>query len=161
VVSELPGGPAEKAGLRSGDILVEIGGFATRDMSVPQAYLLLDGAPGTTLKVGVLRRGQTDPQEMELTRGVTEPLHPVADKVSDDTAYVRLPTLDTGTAAELSTKLAQLQHQGAQKLILDLRDCSTGPASEGIAAAQLFFRAARLHRSAGRPSPSKISGRAG
>ena len=138
VVSELPGSPAEKAGLRSGDILVEIGGFATRDMSVPQAYLLLDGAPGTTLKVAVLRRGQSDPQEMELTRGVTEPLHPVADKVSDDTAYVRLPTLDSGTASELSAKLVQLQHQGAQKIVLDLRDCSTGPESEGIAAAQLF-----------------------
>jgi len=81
---------------------------------------------------------------MELTRGVTEPLHPVADKVSDDTAYVRLPTLNSGTAAELSAKLTQLQHQGATKLILDLRDCSTGPASEGIAAAQLFLASGEI-----------------
>jgi len=139
VVSELPGSPAEKAGLRSGDILEEVGGFATRDMSVPQAYLLLDGPPGTTVKVGVVGRGKTEPEQVELTREIIAPLHVVASKVSDDTAYVRLPSLDGGTAAELATKLAQLQHDGAQKLVLDLRDCSTGPDSEGIAAAQLFL----------------------
>ncbi|MGB6430368.1 MAG: S41 family peptidase [Candidatus Acidiferrales bacterium] len=144
VVSELPGGPGEKAGLRSGDILEEVGGFATRDMSVPQAYLLLDGAPGTTVKVDVVRRGATEPQQIEVTRAVTDVPHLTADKVSDDTAYVRLPTLDAGTAAELSAKLVQLQHQGAQKLVLDLRDCSTGPDSEGVAAAQLFLSSGEI-----------------
>ncbi|MGB6200415.1 MAG: S41 family peptidase [Candidatus Acidiferrales bacterium] len=139
VVSELPGSAGEKAGLRTGDILEEVGGFATRDMSVPQAYLLLDGAPGGTVKVAVVRRGQTEPQQVEITRAAIEPQHLVASKVSDDTGYVRLVTLDTGTAADLGKSLAQLQHQGAQKLILDLRDCSTGPDSEGIAAAQLFL----------------------
>jgi carboxyl-terminal processing protease len=138
VVSELPGSAAEKAGLRSGDILEEVGGFATRDMSVPQAYLMLDGAPGATVKVAVVGRGKTEPTEVDVTRAPLEPQHLVADKISDDTAYVRLVTLDTGTAAELATKLTQLSHQGAQKLVLDLRDCSTGPDSEGIAAAQLF-----------------------
>ena len=138
VVSELPGSPAEKAGLRSGDILEEVSGFATRDMSVPQAYLLLDGAPGAIVKVAVVGRGKTEPEQVALTREIIAPLHVVANKISDDTAYVRLPTLDAGTAAELAAKLAQLQHDGAQKLVLDLRDCSTGPDSEGIAAAQLF-----------------------
>jgi carboxyl-terminal processing protease len=138
VVSELPDGAGEKAGLRSGDILEEVAGFATRDMSVPQAYLLLDGAPGATVKVAVVRRGKTEPEEVDLTRAAAEPQHVEAAKVSDDTAYVRLVTLNDGAAAELASKLAQLQHQGAQKLVLDLRDCSTGADSEGIAAAQLF-----------------------
>ena len=145
VVSELSGGPGEKAGLRSGDILEEVGGFATRDMSVPQAYLLLDGgAPNSTVKVAVVSRGNTEPKDVELTRALTEPLHVEADKISDDTAYVRLPTLDAGTAAELGAKIAQLQRQGVQKLILDLRDCSTGPESEGLAAAQLFVSSGEL-----------------
>src|SRR5580692_1242088 len=51
VVAVLPDGPAEKAGLRAGDILEAIAGFTTRDMSVGQANLLLDGAPGTSVKL--------------------------------------------------------------------------------------------------------------
>ena len=47
VVSVLPDGPAEKAGLRDGDILEAIAGFTSRDMSVGQANALLDGAPGS------------------------------------------------------------------------------------------------------------------
>jgi len=138
VVSELPGSAAEKAGLRSGDILEEVGGFATRDMSVPQAYLLLDGATNSTVKVAVVRRGQTEPQQVEVTRAVAEPMHVQAEKISDDTGYVRLASLDQGAAADLSAKLQQLQHQGVQKIVLDLRECAAGPDSEGIAAAQLF-----------------------
>ncbi|MGO9642675.1 MAG: S41 family peptidase [Candidatus Acidiferrales bacterium] len=139
VVSELPDSPAEKAGIRSGDILEAIGGFATREMAVAQASLLLQGAPGTTVKVGALRRNQTEPDEIELTRATLPLLYVDADKVTDDTAYLRLATLDLGAAADLRFKLQQLQSQGAQKLVLDLRGCAEGPISEGIAAAQLFL----------------------
>jgi carboxyl-terminal processing protease len=139
VVSELPDSPAEKAGIRSGDILEAIGGFATREMAVGQASLLLQGAPGTTVKVGTLRRNQTEPDEIEITRATLPLLYVDADKVTDDTAYLRLATLDLGAAADLRLKLQQLQSQGAQKLVLDLRGCAEGPISEGIAAAQLFL----------------------
>jgi carboxyl-terminal processing protease len=144
VVSELPDSPAEKAGIRSGDILEAVRGFATREMSVAQADGLLQGAPGTTVKVGVVRRGQTEPDEVELTRVTLPLLYVDADKVTGDTAYLRLATLDLGAAADLRIKLQQLQSQGAQKLILDLRDCSEGPVSEGIAAAQLFLQSGTI-----------------
>ena len=139
VVSELPDGPAEKAGIRSGDILEAVRGFATREMAVEQADLLLQGDPGTTVKVGVVRRGQTEPAEVEITRANLPTVFVDADKVTDDVAYIRLATLDAGAASDLRAKLQQLQGQGAQKLVLDLRDCSEGPISEGIAAAQLFL----------------------
>ena len=138
VVSVLPDGPAEKAGLRSGDILEAIAGFTTRDMSVGQATLLLDGAPGTAAKVDVVRRGRTEPQPMDLPRAVLVMQHVTADKIDDDVAYVRIPALAPGIAAELRDKLQQFQQKGVHKLVLDLRDCASGPMSEGIAAAQLF-----------------------
>ncbi|HEX2713753.1 MAG TPA: PDZ domain-containing protein, partial [Candidatus Acidoferrales bacterium] len=56
VVTTLPESPAQKAGLRSGDILEAIAGFTTREMSVGQAQILLAGAPGTAVKVSVVRR---------------------------------------------------------------------------------------------------------
>jgi carboxyl-terminal processing protease len=137
VVSVLPDSPAEKTGLRAGDILEAIAGFTTRDMSVPQADALLDGAPGTTVKAAVVRRGFTEPQDMEMSRAVLTAPHILADKI-DDVAYLRIPALGQGSAAELRDKLTQFDKQGVHKLVLDLRDCATGQASEAVSAAQLF-----------------------
>ncbi len=138
VVAVLPDGPAEKAGLRAGDILEAIAGFTTRDMSVGQANLLLDGAPGSSVKADVVRRGRTEPQPMDLPRAIVAMPHLTADKLDDDVAYVRLSAFGAGMASELREKLQQFQQKGVHKLVLDLRDCASGPISEGVAAAQLF-----------------------
>jgi carboxyl-terminal processing protease len=139
IVSVLPDSPAEKAGLRSGDIVEEIADFTTREMSVGQANSLLAGAPGTTVKVALVRRGKTEPQPVTLTRAVVPVPHITGEKIDDGVAYVRIPSLQTGAAAELRDKLQQLDKQGLRKLMLDLRDCARGPASEGIAVAQLLI----------------------
>lgn len=139
VVSVLPDSPADKGGLRSGDIVEEIADFTTREMPVGQANSLLSGAPGTTVKMGLVRRGKTEPQPVTLTRAVLPAPHITADKIDEGVAYVRIPSLQTGAAAELKEKLQQLDRQGLHKLVLDLRDCARGPVSEGIAAAQLLI----------------------
>src|SRR5271165_2438658 len=68
VTSVLPDSSADKAGLHSGDIFESVAGFTTREMSVGQAQNLLAGQAGTGIKVGVIRRGKTDPDEVELVR---------------------------------------------------------------------------------------------
>ena len=139
VVSALPGTPAQKAGLRSGDILEAIAGFTTREMSIGQAQILLAGDPGTAVKLEVVRRGRTEPQNVELIRQQHAPLHVLVDKVEGDIGYLRVPTLEAGRAAEIREKLVQFERQGIRKLVLDLRDCALGDPSEGMAAAQLFL----------------------
>jgi len=139
IVSVLPDSPAEKAGLRSGDIVEEIADFTTREMSVGQANSFLAGAPGTTVKLALVRRGKTEPQPVTITRAAIPAPHITAEKLDDGVAYVRIPALQAGAAAELHDKLQQLDKQGLHKLMLDLRDCARGPASEGIAAAQLLI----------------------
>src|SRR5882757_4202065 len=144
IVSVVPDGPAEKAGLRDGEILEAIGGFGTRDMSVAQASMLLQGAPGSSVKVAVVRRGKTEPQEISINRQVIGPQHIVADRVADDVAYVRLPALDALDVSELRDKLAQFDKQGLHKLVLDLRDCTRGDVPDAIAAAELFLSSGKI-----------------
>jgi carboxyl-terminal processing protease len=144
IVSVVPDGPAEKASLRSGEILEAIAGFSTRDMSVAQATMLLQGAPGSPVKVDVVRRGKTEPEEISINRAVIVPQHVVADRVGDDVAYVRLPALETLDVTELHDKLVQFDKQGVHKLVLDLRDCTRGQVPEAITAAQFFISSGKI-----------------
>jgi len=149
IVSVVPESPAEKAGLRGGDILEAIAGFATRDMSVAQANMLVQGAPGSTVKVGVVRRGKTEPQEITITRVAIGAQHVVADRVGEDVGYVRLPAVEQAAVTELREKLLQFDKQGIHKLVLDLRDCARGQVPDAIAAAQLFLSSGKITTLAG------------
>ena len=144
VVSALPDSPAEKAGLHACD-LESISGFATREMSVGQAMNLLSGAPGTAVKVSIRRgRGDLGTDEITITRGEVAPPHVAVTKLAPDTAYLRVESLEKGKADEIRAKLADLDHDGVKKLVLDVRGCSSGDDSEGIAVAKLFLNTGKI-----------------
>jgi carboxyl-terminal processing protease len=139
LISVLPDSPAEKAGLRQGDILESIGEFSTDQMSIGQAQVLLSGQPGDKVKVSIVRPEKAQPDEAEITLARLAPSHIVQDKLAGDVAYLRISAMDDGAARELAMKLKELDRAGADKLILDLRDCAAGADREGIDAAQLFL----------------------
>lgn len=139
VISVLPDSPAAKAGIHSGDIFESIAGFATREMSVGQAVNLLAGAPGTGVKVGVIRRGKPDPDDVEIVREKLAPTKMLVQKADADVLVLRLRSLDPGRAEEIRARLAEAQTQGIHKVILDLRECGRGPVSEAVATARFFI----------------------
>lgn len=140
VIATEPDSPAQKAGLQIGDIIEKIGDFTTGQMGIEQADLLLSGDPGTIVNLSVIRRGKTEPQDLPITLEKLAPAKVVEDKLEQgDVAYIHLSDFNAGTTRQLRDDLVQFQHQGAHKLILDLRDCAFGADSEGIAAAQLFL----------------------
>src|ERR1700756_4501186 len=144
VTSVMPESSAEKAGLHSGDILESVAGFTTREMSVGQAKNLLAGQPGTGGKVGGIRRGKTDPEELDVVRTkLAEPKLQVQ-KVDNDTIAFRFSTLDAGRKDELRAKLLEAEKQGVSKVILDVRDCGRGQTSEAIEIARLFVPSGTL-----------------
>lgn len=156
VTSVLPDTSTEKAGLHSGDILESIAGFTTREMSVGQAKNLLAGQPGTGVKVGVIRRGKTDPEQVEVDREKLSTPKLIAQRVDNDTLALRFPTLDAGRADEVRTRLLDAQKQGVSRIILDLRECGRGPVSEAIAIARLFVPAGQLVALRGQTVPSQV-----
>jgi len=74
----------------------------------------------------------------------------------DDVAYVDVPALSMGIAAELRDRLQQLDRQGVHKLVLDLRDTASGPVSEGIAAARLFLTDGTIAALSGQTAPRQV-----
>ncbi len=139
VVSVIPGGPADKAGLQDTDILEALEGKSTREMSLAQIHSLLSGEPGSTLNLSVVRARRAEPQKVVVTRDVVS-IPPVKDKMLDDgIAQIRVDALTKGKSQELATKIKAVQKSGAKKLILDLRDCAEGDEAEGVATANLFL----------------------
>jgi carboxyl-terminal processing protease len=158
VIATLPDSPAQKANLQIGDIIEKIGDFTTGQMGIEQANLLLSGDPGTVVKLSVIRRGKTEPQEVPITLEKLAPPRVVEDKLQQgDVAYIHLSDLDAGTTRQLRSDLEQFKQQGAHKLILDLRDCAFGQDTEGISAAQLFLSSGTITSLKGQTTTPVVS----
>ena len=139
VVSIIPGGPAEKAGIENSDIIESIEGKTTHDMSLAEIRGMLSGDQGSTITVAVVRPRKAEPQKIVITRDMIT-IPPVADKMlADNVGYIHVDAFPEGKSQEVATKIRELQKQGAKKLVLDLRNSSSGAESEGIATANLFL----------------------
>lgn len=144
VISVLPDSPAEKAGIHSGDIFESVAGFTTRDMSVGQAMNFLRGQPGQGVKVGVIRRGKADPDEVDLVREKLATSKLIVQKVDPDILAIRIPSFVAGRADEIRARLQEADKEGIHKVILDVRNCGRGPVSEAVAVARLFVPSGTL-----------------
>jgi carboxyl-terminal processing protease len=139
VVSVVPGGPADKAGVEGGDIFEAIEGKSTRDLSLAEIKAILGGDVGSSVTVSVVRPRRAEPQKIVITRD-TVTIPPAADKTLEDgVGYIKVDGFPKGESQEIANKIKSLQKDGARKLILDLRNSSQGEESEGVATANLFL----------------------
>jgi carboxyl-terminal processing protease len=156
VTSVIPDSSADKAGIRSGDIFESLAGFTTREMSVGQAKNLLAGQPGTSVKVGVIRRGRTQPDEVDLSREKLPASKLQIQRIDNETIAIRFPTLDAGRADEVRAKLQEFSKQGVTKVILDLRECGRGSIPEALSIARLFVPSGNLTSLRGQTVPEQV-----
>lgn len=151
VIAPMKGSPADEAGIRSGDIVEYIDGKATRDISLYDAKQLLNGASGSEVKLRVLR-ANTKPLTLTVKRSSFRAPSAEARMEAGKIGIIRINSLDDGEAADVKTHVQDLVKQGAQKLVLDLRDTAGGSLTEGIAVANLFIKDGTIAQTIGRES---------
>jgi carboxyl-terminal processing protease len=139
VVDAIPGSPADKANIITGDLIESINNVATRDMPLAYAEELLRGDAGSTINITVLRLKNPEPEKIALTRAVVVLPAVIAKMMPNDVGYLHLESLAGNRVEEAKTKLADLKKQGAKYIVLDLRHCSTGDQEKGIPLANLFL----------------------
>ena len=139
VVGAVPDSPAAKAGLSTLDMIETIKGIATRDMPLAYANLLLQGEPGSMIELGVVRTRDREPQTIKLTRAVVTVPAVSSRMVAGQVGYINVDALSAANVKETAAAVERLQKDGAQKLIVDVRNCSTGSPEDGIALANLFL----------------------
>jgi carboxyl-terminal processing protease len=157
VVSVVPGGPADKAGLVDGDILEAIEGQDTRDISLAMIRLMLEGAPGSTLTVGVVRSSRTEPDKISMTRSLQAP-PPVAEALYENASilYLKPEILDRDHVSEVETKLKGMQKAGNKKVLLDLRDAAAGDMAEAVRLANFLLKSGTIATLEGQKFPKQV-----
>jgi carboxyl-terminal processing protease len=155
VIATRPGSPAEKAGIKGGDVIKTIDGRHTRPISAPLGEKLLKGAPGSVVKLKVLRDGN-DPVDFSIVRERLAFAAPTHSVLQDGVGYLKIPEFGPKTAEEVRSDLDGLRRSGARRLVLDLRAASYGSAADAAKVAELFLKGGVVAKLVSRRSPEQV-----
>lgn len=153
VMNCVQGGPADRAGIREGDELVEIDGNSVLGLDGEAVAQRLRGRAGTTVEVKLIdgngndRSGRVKQKEVQLSREVINlsPLstaiisHRSGDGLEGKTGYVRLAAFSQTAAAEMENAVKKMEDEGVQSYILDLRNNPGGLVKAGLDVAQIWL----------------------
>ncbi len=141
VIAPIDNTPAQRAGIRAGDVINKIDGEPTENMTLDEASSKLRGKVGTKVTIEILRPGVSEPITLTLTReeivlkDVT-----YADFVEPGVAYFRLTSFSDKAASELKEAIARLQEKGEIKqVVLDLRGNPGGLLASAVEVANIFL----------------------
>jgi carboxyl-terminal processing protease len=149
VIAPMKGSPADQAGIRPGDIIEYIDNKATRDISLYDAKQLLNGAAGSEVKLRVLR-ANSSPLTLTVKRGSGRAPAAEARMEAGRVGVIRINSLNDGEGNEVKAKLQDLLKQGAQKIVIDVRDTAGGSLNEAVSVANLFIKDGVIAQTVGR-----------
>ena len=139
VVAPLPGSPALEAGIRPGDVILEVDGTSLEEVDPEEAADLIRGEEGTTVTLVLQHEGEDEPYEVTLTRERIK-VNPVTwVMLPGDIVWVQLSEFSAGATEELKNAIRQATELGAQGLILDLRNNPGGYVHEAKGVASQFL----------------------
>nr|WP_295743805.1 S41 family peptidase [uncultured Acidocella sp.] len=158
VITPIDGTPGQKAGIKPGDIIVEIDGHATEGLSLDDAVSKMRGAPGTQITLTIKRNGVNTPVHVTLTREIIK-IDDVKSKLLTSTAgpvgYIRLDSFDENADAHIRAAVKSLNKQAHGPIhgyILDLRDNPGGLLDQAVAVSDDFVTSGEIVSTHGRHS---------
>ncbi len=141
IVAPMPGSPAEKAGLRPGDVVIAVDGSDMTGIDGDLVVQHILGPKGTTVRLTIRREGEPKPLEFEVVRDSIIVPSVESRMLSGDIAYVRLYTFGDQTTRDLRAALQTLLKQNPRGLILDLRGNGGGYLNTAVEVASEFIPA--------------------
>ena len=140
VVAPLAGGPAERAGVQSGDRIIEIGGQQTKGWTNEEASKVLRGKPGTTVTLKIERPGISSPIDLRVQRTtIHQSAVRRASLLGEGVGYIDLKAFSDSTVKELNGAISSLLGRGMKTLVLDLRTNPGGLLAQGVRVSDIFL----------------------
>ncbi len=155
VVSTRAGSPAQKADIRPGDLIKTIDGKHSRPLSAVAGQRMLRGAPGSVVKLAILRVG-SDPLAIDVVRERLTPLSASGRMLDGGAAYVKVGEFTSKTTDEVRADVLGFKRAGARQLVLDLRGAGHGELSEGVRMAELFMKGGVVAKVAGARAEEQV-----
>ncbi|MBX7316489.1 S41 family peptidase [Clostridium chauvoei] len=138
IVAPLEGSPAEKAGLKTGDVILKVDDKDVQEASVEKTISMIKGEQGNPVKL-TLSRSNGEPFEVTIVRDVVKMIAVKGEMLDDSIGYIQISSFDENVAEEFKNKLVELKDKGMKGVILDLRGNTGGFLGESVKVASQFI----------------------
>ena len=140
VIAPVEGSPAEKAGLKAGDIILKVDDYEVNELNTEAVVSRVRGEEGVPVTLTIKREGVENPLEIEIVRAEIKTESVKGEILEDGIGYIQLTTFsDEEVSDKFAEKLNELKQQGMKKLILDLRGNPGGYLNECVEIASNFI----------------------
>ncbi len=138
VIAPLEGTPADKAGLKAGDIILKINDKSTLDMTLDEAVNLMRGKPGTKITLTIFRKGLAKPFKVTITRAIIKVKSVYAKHIiDDDILYLRITNFDQKVVKDVKKILGH--NKNLKGIVIDLRNNPGGLLDQAVGLSDLFI----------------------
>ena len=140
IIAPVEGSPAEKAGLKAGDIILKVDDYEVNELNTEAVVSRVRGEEGVPVTLTIKREGVENPLEIEIVRAEIKTESVKGEILEDGIGYIQLTTFsDEEVSDKFAEKLNELKQQGMKKLILDLRGNPGGYLNECVEIASNFI----------------------
>jgi len=154
VIAPLDDTPADKAGLKSGDIILKINKESTLNMTIDDAVSIMRGKVGDPIDITIVREGENKPLEIHIVRGVITIQSVYAKTIGEDILYIRVASFDQKVAKDVAKAIKK--HKAMTKgIILDLRNNPGGLLDQAVNLVDIFVNDGKIVSQKGRKEKDK------
>ena len=159
IITPIDDTPAQKAGLKAGDLVIEVQDVSLKDKSLNDAVKLMRGDPGTKVKIKILREKAKQPLDFELTRQIIVSKGIKTKVFHGDIGYLRLSSFQSNSTTNVRNAIYELRKETGKMmsaLILDLRNNPGGVLGAAVGISDLFLESGKIVYTKGRTNNSDL-----
>ena len=159
IIAPIDDTPAQKAGLKAGDLVIEVQDVSLKDKSINDAVKLMRGEPGTKVKVKILREKENEPLDFELTRQIIVSKGIKTQIFNGEIGYIRLSSFQSNSTRNVRDAIYKLRKDTGKMmsaLILDLRNNPGGVLGSAVGISDLFLESGKIVYTKGRTNSSDL-----
>lgn len=138
IVAPIEGSPADKAGVKAGDVILKVDNVEITEASVEKTISLIKGEEGESVKLTVERNGN-ETIEFDIVRGVVSTIAVKGEMIDEEVGYIQIASFDEDVAKDFENKIVELKAIGMKGLIVDLRGNPGGFLGESVKVASQFI----------------------